>query len=116
MVYNAMKLFMEVNPALFDECSHEYTESQNNATARKKERQDKWDKLTSLAKTMQNGTPLPKTITHTSQGIQGPPRQPSPERTGETDALNRDASDRLANLKLQNDVPAFDRQVSSAVR
>jgi serine/threonine-protein phosphatase 2A regulatory subunit B' len=28
MVYNAMKLFMEVNPQLFDDCSHDYAESQ----------------------------------------------------------------------------------------
>lgn len=119
MVYNAMKLFMEVNPALFDECSHEYTESQNNAAARKQERQDKWDKLALLAKQMQNGTPLPKTITHTSQGIQGPQKVTSPNRIDETDPLSRDNSDRLANLKLQNDAtaPNFERQVSaSAVR
>ena len=33
MVYNAMKLFMEINPQLFDDCSHDYTEHQNNAEA-----------------------------------------------------------------------------------
>lgn len=56
MVYNAMKLFMEVNPQLFDECSHEYTEQQNNAEAVKQTRQAKWDRLSQLAETMkQNG-------------------------------------------------------------
>ncbi|CAK3828669.1 Serine threonine- phosphatase 2A 56 kDa regulatory subunit delta isoform [Lecanosticta acicola] len=56
MVYNAMKLFMEVNPQLFDECSHEYTEQQNNAEAVKANRQAKWDRLTQLAEQMkQNG-------------------------------------------------------------
>ncbi|KAI5365496.1 Putative protein phosphatase 2A, regulatory B subunit, B56, armadillo-like helical [Septoria linicola] len=56
MVYNAMKLFMEVNPQLFDECSHEYTEQQNNAEAVKASRQAKWDRLTQLAESMkQNG-------------------------------------------------------------
>ena len=49
MVYNAMKLFMEVNPQLFDECSHEYAEQQNNAEAVKAARQAKWDRLTRLA-------------------------------------------------------------------
>lgn len=56
MVYNAMKLFMEVNPGLFDECSHEYTESQNNADAVKSARQAKWDRLAQLAESMKTGT------------------------------------------------------------
>ncbi len=52
MVYNAMKLFMEVNPQLFDECSHDYTEQQNNAEAVKQVRQAKWDRLAQLAEQM----------------------------------------------------------------
>jgi len=52
MVYNAMKLFMEVNPQLFDECSHDYTEQQNNAEAVKQNRQAKWDRLSQLADSM----------------------------------------------------------------
>jgi serine/threonine-protein phosphatase 2A regulatory subunit B' len=52
MVYNAMKLFMEVNPQLFDECSHEYTEQQNNAEAVKATRKAKWDRLSQLAESM----------------------------------------------------------------
>ncbi|KAK4565717.1 serine/threonine-protein phosphatase 2A 56 kDa regulatory subunit delta isoform [Recurvomyces mirabilis] len=52
MVYNAMKLFMEVNPQLFDECSHDYTEQQNNAEAVKQNRQAKWDRLSQLAESM----------------------------------------------------------------
>lgn len=42
MVYNAMKLFMEINPQLFDDCSHEYTEQQNSASSRERARQNKW--------------------------------------------------------------------------
>ena len=56
MVYNAMKLFMEVNPQLFDDCSHEYTEQQNNLESEKATRKAKWDRLTVLADSMkQNG-------------------------------------------------------------
>ncbi|KAF2754783.1 serine/threonine protein phosphatase 2A regulatory subunit [Pseudovirgaria hyperparasitica] len=55
MVYNAMKLFMEVNPQLFDDCSHEYAENQNNAGQKQLERQARWDKLAELAKLQQNG-------------------------------------------------------------
>lgn len=42
MVYNAMKLFMEINPQLFDDCSHEYSEQQNSAASREQARQHKW--------------------------------------------------------------------------
>lgn len=59
MVYNAMKLFMEVNPQLFDECSHEYTEQQNNAEAIKANRQAKWDRLTQLAESMKSNGHAP---------------------------------------------------------
>lgn len=55
MVYNAMKLFMEVDPQLFDDCSHEYTESQNNADQRSLKRQHKWDQIAQQAKARQNG-------------------------------------------------------------
>lgn len=103
MVYNAMKLFMEVNPQLFDDCSHEYTESQNSAEARKRERLAKWDKLAGLAKQMQNGAAIPKTITHTSQGIQGPHQVQPPDRPDDIDPMSRESSRRLENLNLGDD-------------
>ena len=78
MVYNAMKLFMEVNPQLFDECSHEYTEQQNNADAVKANRQAKWDRLTQLAESMKaaNGNiarlvEIPGTVPSLKQRIPG---------------------------------------------
>lgn len=49
MVYNAMKLFMEINPQLFDDCSQEYTEHQNSADAREKQRERKWAAIQELA-------------------------------------------------------------------
>ncbi|KAK6453179.1 hypothetical protein FP744_10009431 [Trichoderma asperellum] len=49
MVYNAMKLFMEINPQLFDDCSHEYTEQQNSAAAREALRERKWAALSQQA-------------------------------------------------------------------
>lgn len=55
MVYNAMKLFMEVDPQLFDDCSHEYTESQNNADQRSLKRQQVWDQIARQAKAQRNG-------------------------------------------------------------
>lgn len=83
MVYNAMKLFMEVNPGLFDECSHEYTEQQNNADAVKSARQAKWDRLSQLAESMKTGTGAG--TNGTSTGAAG--RMKSPVRKADEDPL-----------------------------
>lgn len=55
MVYNAMKLFMEINPQLFDDCSHDYNEHQNNADKREEARKEKWQRLQEQADKMKQG-------------------------------------------------------------
>ena len=47
-----MKLFMEINPQLFDDCSHDYNEHQNNADKREQARKDKWARLQAQADRM----------------------------------------------------------------
>ncbi|GAB7346976.1 hypothetical protein MBLNU459_g3131t3 [Dothideomycetes sp. NU459] len=102
MVYNAMKLFMEVNPQLFDDCSHDYTETQNNADQIKQSRQAKWDRLAELAKSMKSGVAAQRTV---SPGMAAGSRGASPFRTGDdTDPL------RLEQLRLQDDVAGPDRR------
>lgn len=59
MVYNAMKMFMEINPQLFDECSHEYNERQNSAEERELGRQQRWEKVLERAKDRKNGVTVP---------------------------------------------------------
>jgi serine/threonine-protein phosphatase 2A regulatory subunit B' len=93
MVYNAMKLFMEVNPQLFDDCSHDYAESQNNATQRQQSRQDRWDKLAKIAESRQNGT-SEKLATDLT-------------RMDDSDPLSQG---RLENLRLQDDGTASNRR------
>ena len=92
MVYNAMKLFMEVNPQLFDDCSHDYAESQNNAGQRQQSRQDRWDRLAKLAEARQNGSVEKPAVTSTSAT--------SPMRLDDSDPLSQG---RLENLRLQDD-------------
>jgi serine/threonine-protein phosphatase 2A regulatory subunit B' len=94
MVYNAMKLFMEINPQLFDDCSHEYTEQQNGAAAREALRERKWAALEELASKRKsngvsgNGSPAPK-----------PTLMP---RVEEADSVTEDNQKRLDSLKLQD--------------
>lgn len=95
MVYNAMKLFMEINPQLFDDCSHEYTEQQNNAGAREALRERKWAAITEQAnKRKSNGT----------GGTPGPsPKQLNIlPRVEEADSVTEDNQKRLDSLKLQD--------------
>jgi len=89
MVYNAMKMFMEINPQLFDECSHEYNERMNTAEQREQARQDRWAKLAEQAKDRKNGV------------------APPPSNTGEIplqiDEVDVIAQDTQNRLKLQDE-------------
>ncbi|KAF2841278.1 protein phosphatase regulatory subunit [Patellaria atrata CBS 101060] len=99
MVYNAMKLFMEVNPQLFDDCSHDYAESQNTASQRQQDRQSKWDRLAELANARQNGRIEPRLPGTNSQGT----KVTSPMRLDDVDPLSQDSQRRLEALRLQDD-------------
>lgn len=97
MVYNAMKLFMEINPQLFDDCSHEYTEQQNSAAAREALRQRKWAAIQDQANRRKatNGSA-------TSGGPSTSRMVPSSlPRVDEVDAAE-DNQKRLDSLKLQD--------------
>ena len=95
MVYNAMKLFMEINPQLFDDCSHEYTEQQNNAASREAQRERKWAVITEQAqKRKSNGT-----------ATNGSSANPGKASGGSLPRLDEDTEDnqkRLDSLKLQD--------------
>ena len=114
MVYNAMKLFMEINPQLFDDCSHDYTEHQNNAEARAKAREAKWKALAEQAKhSKTNGSArIPQSIAPVSRS-----KASTPMRLDEMDPITEDNQKRLNSLKLQDGErrdrrPAHDRQDS----
>lgn len=115
MVYNAMKLFMEVNPQLFDDCSHEYTESQQHLAEKQQNRQSKWDKIAELAKQRQNGridtkTALPVTTTSGN-------KVSTPSRPDDIDPLSPENARRLEALRIQDDaVRSGERRTSGSVR
>lgn len=98
MVYNAMKLFMEVNPQLFDDCSHDYAEQQNNAEQKARNRQAKWDRLAEMAKNRKNGQ-LPTLPATTTTGS----KVSSPIKQEDSDPLSQDSSRRLEQLRLADD-------------
>jgi serine/threonine-protein phosphatase 2A regulatory subunit B' len=99
MVYNAMKLFMEVNPQLFDDCSHDYAEHQNNEGERKRSRESRWETLEKLAEARKSGK-VPANAASTSS-----------KAPYDSDPLSQG---RLEALRLQDDGtrPDFERQGS----
>lgn len=100
MVYNAMKLFMEINPQLFDDCSHDYTELQNSAEQRQQARQSKWDKLAEQAKQREIGA-LSASVPPltTSRGA----KTTAPIRIDQVEPLTQDNQKRLDALKIQDE-------------
>lgn len=109
MVYNAMKLFMEVNPQLFDDCSHDYAEQQNHASEKLASRQARWDKLAELATAMQNGRVQPPLPTTTGQGS----KVVLPVKLDDGESLSQESQRRLEGLKLQDDATKRERTYSS---
>jgi serine/threonine-protein phosphatase 2A regulatory subunit B' len=101
MVYNAMKLFMEINPGLFDDCSHDYTEQQNSAAAREAARQHKWALIAEQAARRQaeNGGSVPPR----AQGF-------SVARVDENVCVSEDNQKRLDSLRLQEGDHNTDQQ------
>lgn len=95
MVYNAMKLFMEINPQLFDDCSHEYTEQQNSAAAREALRERKWAALSEKANQQRES----------NGALDAPPARnhvTPMSRVDEVDPVTEDNQKRLDSLKLQD--------------
>ena len=99
MVYNAMKLFMEINPQLFDECSHDYNEMQNTADQRQQARKSKWDQLAQQANQRRNGQAMPTLPVTDTKGQ----KALMPMRTDEVDPITQDSQKRLDALRLQDE-------------
>lgn len=135
MVYNAMKLFMEVNPQLFDECSHNYAEKQNSAPSEAEERQMKWERIARMANAnksqgqgrhgsgsgsgdmLRNGSLerlLPITAGH---GAKIMPATSSMQMDGTSgpDLMSQDRLGRLKDLSIQEDsIPGMPGRLAGA--
>jgi len=50
LIYNALKVFMEMNQTLFDECTKQYKEEKENEEEVARKRQKTWDDVYAIAK------------------------------------------------------------------
>lgn len=101
MVYNAMKLFMEINPQLFDDCTHEYNEQQNSAEQREKARRSRWEEVEQRAKERKKLASLPAPAQSSSSPVADGATRPD-----DIDPITHDSQRRLNALKLQDESPA----------
>ncbi|KAI9807124.1 MAG: Serine/threonine-protein phosphatase 2A 56 kDa regulatory subunit delta isoform [Sarcosagium campestre] len=103
MVYNAMKLFMEINPTLFDDCSQDYEEQQNSAEQRQQARQSKWDHLAAQAKRHQGNGNVDAGAIRNGATPSKASATGSPMRVAEVDPATHDSQQRLDALNLQDE-------------
>ncbi|KAI8834955.1 phosphatase 2A regulatory B subunit-domain-containing protein [Chytriomyces cf. hyalinus JEL632] len=59
LVYNALKLFMEISPKLFDECTNKYKQNRQLERKKQKDREDMWAKLETVAASNANKLHIP---------------------------------------------------------
>ncbi|OKL64286.1 hypothetical protein UA08_00545 [Talaromyces atroroseus] len=103
MVYNAMKLFMEINPQLFDECSQEYNEHQNGAEEREKARRRRWELLAERADQRKKGL----------LSDQPSLASASAAKSDDIDPVTQDSQKRLNALKLDESATIKERSSNS---
>ncbi|CAH1791574.1 unnamed protein product [Owenia fusiformis] len=68
LIYNALKLFMEMNQKLFDECTQHYKAERQKEKNKIKEREDAWTRIRNLAK----GNPQIKQFKQILNNTSGP--------------------------------------------
>ena len=99
MVYNAMKLFMEINPQLFDECSEHYREHEATAEKTLRTRTANWALIADWARQNSNGENAAAIPPLTD--LRGQKFNP-PSRIDE-DPITQDSQKRLDALRLQDE-------------
>ncbi|KAF9975127.1 hypothetical protein BGZ73_001342 [Actinomortierella ambigua] len=89
LVFNALKLFMDVTPKLFDECTNHYRQQRQNDRKRLQDREDIWKRLE--AKASENFVNL------AAQGATAPPPVHEPLPTPIADTFDNDPLDMVVD-------------------
>ncbi|KAI9355737.1 phosphatase 2A regulatory B subunit-domain-containing protein [Zopfochytrium polystomum] len=99
LVYNALKLFMEISPKLFDECTNAYKQNRQLERKRQKDREEMWSKLESMASS--NAAKLP------SAGVGLVPRAPAASSfSPRTPVMGQQVDQAVADDAGEDDIPA----------
>ncbi|XP_078000818.1 serine/threonine-protein phosphatase 2A 56 kDa regulatory subunit gamma isoform-like isoform X1 [Glandiceps talaboti] len=71
LIYNALKLFMEMNQKLFDECTQQYKQERQKEKAMLKDREVAWNKVSDLAKSNRMYDRIAKTMSVDAMDLTG---------------------------------------------
>lgn len=94
LMYNALKLFMEMNQKLFDDCTMQYKAERQREKERNKQRDDAWNKVQNLAMT----NPKFKTISLLKSPTDSVPRAPENNRHNNSNSVTDEEGDVVASL------------------
>ncbi|KAL5009118.1 hypothetical protein ScPMuIL_014699 [Solemya velum] len=83
LIYNALKLFMEMNQKLFDDCTQQYKAERQKEKEKHKQREDAWNKVHTLAV----GNPQYKVFAQV-QSLDQPGNPGTPNNLGADDDLD----------------------------
>ncbi|KAF3427681.1 hypothetical protein E2986_13868, partial [Frieseomelitta varia] len=87
LIYNALKLFMEMNQKVFDECTQQYYQDRQRERKLMKDRDEAWMRVEALAMRHPNYNATIKGVTNTTIGtiLQQQLDSPPPDEDGDTD-------------------------------
>ncbi|XP_050405492.1 serine/threonine-protein phosphatase 2A 56 kDa regulatory subunit gamma isoform isoform X3 [Patella vulgata] len=101
LIYNALKLFMEMNQKLFDDCTQQYKVERQKEKEKNKQREDAWTKIHMLAR----DSPCLQKYQQFQSAL-GPPTNNSgkPSTTNNVNANTEDEGDVVMNMeKLESE-------------
>ncbi|KAI9002685.1 phosphatase 2A regulatory B subunit-domain-containing protein [Gaertneriomyces semiglobifer] len=111
LVYNALKLFMEISPKLFDECTNKYKQNRQLERKKQKEREDVWAKLEAAA--LANAGKMPLSVklpvsTLSAQLFSPSPLSAEPANINDDSALDDAKLEGLEEDSLAKEMQQFE--------
>ncbi|XP_058799908.1 serine/threonine-protein phosphatase 2A 56 kDa regulatory subunit gamma isoform isoform X4 [Phymastichus coffea] len=105
LIYNALKLFMEMNQKVFDECSQQYQQDKLKECKLLKDRDEAWNKVEALATRHPSYSSVKSVVSNNNKTFitQNNENNAQPEEDEESEQLIADKIDVQANeVSLQN--------------
>ncbi|XP_056020832.1 serine/threonine-protein phosphatase 2A 56 kDa regulatory subunit gamma isoform isoform X2 [Ostrea edulis] len=97
LIYNALKLFMEMNQKLFDDCTQQYKTERQKEKEKNKQREDNWYKVQNLAM----GNPQFKQFAYINSEKSGNPGTPNSLEEADGDiVVNFEKLEKEANERI----------------
>ncbi|KAI8784352.1 serine/threonine-protein phosphatase 2A 56 kDa regulatory subunit gamma isoform isoform X1 [Biomphalaria glabrata] len=116
LIYNALKLFMEMNQKLFDDCTQQYKAERQKEKEKHKQRDEAWNKIHSLAQDNPQFKSLTSSVSSELNSTVSPTTNNVPDEEGDVmvsmEKLEAEAKDAKNSLiqKKKKDKPLLRRK------